>query len=423
MPGAIWLPKNNILSGEKEFCPMLRKRILALAATTMCGWTTAVHGQQARVLPPEPVDAPVINAPATAPRALSPAGKAPIIRAANSDVKTQTSAPTDAPHIPLNTNQSDDCCVGGLMGGASLYFLRPHINNNTALTTTTGIGSASVNVTSDEIDWNYHTAPAFWLGWTNVNGVGFRARYFQFDHDSETLDRTLTPAAAASTTITPPAGISPLVGTPPRGFQSPGILLQDLRGVDALSVHSDLLIQTIDGEATYTRDSGSLSTLIAMGGRYLQMHQDYRGSLVNRINPATSEISLLHAGHNFYGGGPTLAGQATWRVGGSGLGVFASARGSYLVGSSRSQAAFSETIVDPLGGNQNNFAISQSRTSATMPILEVEGGLEYGRLLSRSRLFIRGAVVNHTYFDAGSPSSTDGNLSLFGAQVSVGVDY
>ena len=58
-----------------------------------------------------------------------------------------------------------------------------------------------------------------------------------------------------------------------------------------------------------------------------------------------------------------------------------------------------------------------------MPIWELESGLEYNRFLGRTKVFVRGGVVNHTYFDAGSASSRDGNLSLFGAQVSAGLEY
>ncbi len=58
-----------------------------------------------------------------------------------------------------------------------------------------------------------------------------------------------------------------------------------------------------------------------------------------------------------------------------------------------------------------------------MPVGELEVGFEYGRNYGRTRLFFRGAAVNHTYFEAGSSSTRDGSLSLFGGQASFGVNY
>jgi hypothetical protein len=237
------------------------------------------------------------------------------------------------------------------------------------------------------------------------------------------MSTSLSAADAVSAAITAPAGLSPLLGVPPRGFQSPGILLQNAMGADQLTFRSDLHIQTIDGEATYARRVGNLSLLAAAGGRYLQMHQNYRGVLINSLGSPTSELSVLDAGRNFYGGGPTLGLQGTWRLGGSGFGFFGSARGSLLVGTSKQLAAFSEEITDPVNGNQSNLALNLSRDDVTMPVLEFETGLEWGRDLGRVHVFTRGAAVAHTYFDAGSSSSNDGNLSLFGVQMTLGVGF
>jgi len=333
-------------------------------------------------------------------------------------------APINAPVVQfVDNHQQSDECRSGIMGGASIYFLRPFINNNTAFTTTTGIGSANPVSSATDFEWNYHVAPAGWLGWTSHCGVGFRGRYFTFDQDSEPLLGTLDAGAATTTMITPPAGLSPLVGAPPRGFQSPGVLLQGGVGADTLTVRSDLRIQTIDGEATYAHEWCHLGFLISVGGRYLQMHQNYHAALSNVPVAGTSEESFLDAGHNFYGGGPTLAWQGRWVFGRSGLSIYGLARGSIVIGNSRLTATFSEFIVDPVNGNQTNQAANESKDHHVIPIGELEGGLEYSRAIGRTRLFVRGAAVNQTYFDAGNASSRGDNLSLFGAQVSIGLNY
>ena len=51
---------------------------------------------------------------------------------------------------------------------------------------------------------------------------------------------------------------------------------------------------------------------------------------------------------------------------------------------------------------QSNQASSSARDNVTVPMGELEGGLEYSKALGRTRLFFRGGVVNHTYFDGGS---------------------
>ncbi len=386
---------------------MLRNRCLASALLAFCLAST-VHAQ-----------VPQAAAPPARPVLYFDDGRAP--------AKTPPAREAAAPYAERPVLQFDDGShrdsSGGPTAGGTVYFLRPYINNNTAFVTSTGIGTATPSTTSQEFEWNWHLATGAWLGWSSSCGLGFRARHFYFDNDSKTADGTLTVAEAGATTITPPTGLSPVVGVPPRGFQSPGILLQSDVGTDLLSANSDLHIQTIDAEATYSRNYGSFSMIVALGGRYLQMHQNYRASLFNQPDAATVEFSTLSSGHNFNGGGPTVAWEGRWRVGCSHVSIFGSVRGSLLVGSSRFSAIFNETIVDPVNGSQHNVATTDSRDDRILPIGELEAGLEYGRSLGRSRVFVRGAVVDQTYFDAGSASGRDGNLSLFGAQVSVGVDY
>ncbi len=364
---------------------MLRKKWLALVAAALCGLTSSAGAQQPAGPVFEPISTPIVQF--------------------------------------VDNHQQPDTCHSGIMGGGTIYILRPYINDNIAFTTLAGIGSANPVQTATDFDWNFHVAPAAWLGWSAKCGVGFRARYFLFDQDSEGLSGLLDAATAKTTTISPPAGLSPLLGAPPRGFQSPGVLLQGGQGEDTLGVHSSLKIQTIDGEATFAHEWAHFGGMLTVGGRVLQMRQNYFASLVNVPVAGVSENSFLDAGHNFYGGGPTLSCAARWEVGRSGIAIFGSARGSLLIGRSKLNAVFTENIVDPVQGDQNNQANNESRENLVLPMGELEGGFEYSRALGRTRLFFRGAAVNHTYFDAGTAASRTGNLSLFGGQASIGVNY
>src|SRR5215470_9498342 len=65
-------------------------------------------------------------------------------------------APTPAPAEPER---------GGVVGGASLYLLRPYFQNNTAFSTTSGVGTNAALVTTQTFDWNFSTSPAFWAGY------------------------------------------------------------------------------------------------------------------------------------------------------------------------------------------------------------------------------------------------------------------
>ena len=364
---------------------MLRKKWLALVAAALCGASNTIGAEEAAGPVFTPVSAPVVEM--------------------------------------VDNHQQPDNCHSGLLAGGAIYIVRPYINNNAAFITTTGVGTANPTQTTETFDWNYHVAPAAWLGWTSQCGIGFRARYFLFDQDAEGLSGTLDAAAASQTTITPPPGLSPLVGAPPRGFQSPGVILQGGDGADTLAAHSSLKIQTIDGEAIFAHEWCHFGALFSVGGRCLQMRQNYFATLDNVPVAGTSEHSALSAGHNFYGGGPTLSLQGHWDIGRSGISIFGLARGSLIIGHSNFSAIFTEEIVDPVNGDQSNVAQNQSRENLVLPIGELEGGFEYSRAIGRTRAFFRGAVVNHTYFDAGTAASRDGNLSLFGAQVSVGLNY
>src|SRR5262249_40562209 len=142
-------------------------------------------------------------------------------------------------HVVDNHQQTDNC-HSGIMAGGSMYILRPFINDNVAFITTTGIGTATPVQSANDFEWNFHVAPAAWLGWSSECGVGSGARFFHSDQDPDGTPPALAGAAAASTVIPPPAGLSPLLGTPPRGIQSPGVLLQGGLGEDLLAAHSSL---------------------------------------------------------------------------------------------------------------------------------------------------------------------------------------
>jgi hypothetical protein len=126
-----------------------------------------------------------------------------------------------------------------------------------------------------------------------------------------------------------------------------------------------------------------------------------------------------------------LSGQTTYHVGNTGLGLFALGRGALLAGKTNGYTNFTQTINDPTGitgipGTPNSSQVRSSTPTSTdsvLPVLEIEVGLEYALRLGGNSLFARAAVVSQTYFGAGNASRSDANLSLFGCQLSAGLNY
>ena len=323
----------------------------------------------------------------------------------------------------------------GLSAGGSFYFLKPYFQNNTATVTTINPGQPNSQVINDSFNWNFQPTFAGWIGWTSSSGLGIRARYFQFDASSNTSSLTngATPAPQTQTTINPPLGNFLPLSTGGTAFGSPGTVLNTGFGIDQLTVGSDLRIHTIDLEATYAWQISRLSFLAFAGGRYLELVQDYRATLINNGGGATiSELQVFNSDRKFSGGGPTFGLQATLPIGRTGLSLFASGRGSLLVGTVSESALFSQTINDPTGlipGHIPPPAILQINPTGTrnsdhvISSADIELGVEYGHKLGCTWVFFRGTVVNQTYFDGGNASQSTGNLSLFGVQATIGINY
>jgi hypothetical protein len=330
----------------------------------------------------------------------SPSGLAPKTAAGNPG-DLSCLVPSVAPDGPSS----------GFMGGASFYYLKPFLQNNTSAVITTAPGTPSSVVTQDSFQWRMDPAAAFWLGWTSASGLGVRARYFFFDSSSATTDLTnsITPAPGTQTTITPPLSNFLPLSTGGTAFGSPGTLLNSGIGVDHLSFTSDLHIHAIDIEATYAWNGAGWSLLASGGGRYLSLDQGYQARLVNTGGgtPA-SELQGLDSTRNFSGGG--LVGSLLGNVDicNTGLSLYSSVRGSFLVGTNSENVIFSETVSDPSGvvppGIPGTFHIapqSVRNTDHTLTTIELELGLQYTKSFSWGEVFVRTAAVSQTYFDAG----------------------
>lgn len=410
---------------------MIKSRLFA--GLVVLVWSSPlVLAEEIETLPTVEVKAPSATGPAFSPLLpVTTPTDAPARALATMPATTPASAPatmpatqTLAPMVPMQAAPA--CPTGTPIAGAAVYILSPYFGGDPAFITTTGIGTSSPTQTTTDFSWNYNATPAFWLGWLNPSGLGARGHYFFFDQTSRTATASLNASQAASASIAPPANLVSPAGSP--SFGSPGVILGSGLGQDNLAFQSNLRLQAIDMEVSQLITGNRLFALFSGGARYFHMSQDYRATLNNTLPPpaGASESQFLQFGHNFTGAGPTFDVVAGYQIGGLPLYFFGDVRGSFLVGSTRTSRNFILNVNDPngiVGGNQFANPTADARRGATLPIVEVELGLQFEPTFLGRPFQVRGGAVNQTYFGAGSASQTSGNMSLFGGQLSVGMLY
>ena len=370
---------------------------------------------------------------------------------------TESRSPQSSPYDPLipsngqgNLFQTGYCTDAGVFeAGASLLLLKPYTQSNTAYSVSSGSSSTSGSNTSTtgltsikSFDWNYSPAAEFWLGFRSNSGFGVRVGYFTFDQSSGNASISETGAQASAGQVISPSPFTPTyfpnVGAPVPGrynFGSPGFLLNgpgvppNPVGQDNLQFGSRLRVNAFDFEGTYASQVGNWTFLTGAGGRYLSLAQSYHGQLNNSGGgTGDSETQTLNLFHRFTGAGPTISGLATWKVAQSNLSVFGRGRGSLLVGTNCQTAAFAQSVNDPAGlaGTPGSFNFNSSIPSTAdsiMPVADLELGLNYSWCLWNARWNSSASVINQNYFGAGNASRSDGNLSLFGCQLGLGVNF
>lgn len=353
----------------------------------------------------------------------------------------------------LQQYESESSEIFKVTGGASIYYLKPYAEGNTAYQVTTitsgvtgGTSTAVGQTTNQNFNWDMQPAAAFWLGATTKSGLGIQTRFFFMGGSSQDAQISLTPGQAFSTP-TPFSSISNVINpspyTPPtfpgalppvvagsQSFSAPSQLLAAGVGRDDLSFGSTLKINALDLEPTFNWALERWTIQAGSGLRYLQMTQTYRANLQNLGGGAASEFETLSLSNKYWGVGPTVSGRFSRTVGETGLRLFSGGRASFLVGNSGRVAGLTDVLNDPLGlttGVPGTFVQRYSQipssTDQTMTVLELELGLEYGRVIYNHYWYCRGSMVDQTYFNSGNASRTTGNLSLFGCQFTAGFDF
>jgi hypothetical protein len=427
---------------------------IALGALSL-GWLTgSALAAEPAPLPSTP-QAVALDKPAAAPpapAAPAPAAPAPI---------------TAAPVVlqPADAGCCDHECGHGshLVGGAGFYVMKAFPGDDTALVTTTttttlnvltgAFTSVSPGAITD-FSHQYEVAPIVWLGYVSDSGLGMRVRWWHYDESNSLL------AVNPQISGTPPPVVNGVITTTstaissasPLGlsFTSPNLLFGTnplLNGPDQILAANKIRLNVWDFEATQDFKSGCWSLAVSAGVRYAMLSQSYTATrqgftgLLSPASPLTDDVNAddtvvadtnsLIANHTINGVGPTASLDIRRPIGGRGLALYGTARGSILFGRNKQSAILLSHQqlgeLDPTEADDtppiSTGASLAANHDQVMPVAEVEAGAEWSRQMGRIVPFVRVGIVAQTWFDAGSATSLNGDLGFFGMTFGAGLSF
>jgi hypothetical protein len=325
-----------------------------------------------------------------------------------------------------NGDHGDGGSGGHLDAGFEALIIRPYFVNNPALTTTVSTSpSTTTTLTSQgtsNFDYEYTVNPRIWLGYVMDCGLGFRVGWWRFDQASNSPTAVQTSPVATGTLVS----VNPVPA--PFGFNVTAPTFTGDPGVPlALATTSDLRVDVWDFEATAAWHAGGFIVEGSAGVRYLHLEQSYGAFAAQGNIDAAGDTrnGTVIFGHSFNGAGPTLALLGRHGLGDMGLGVYASARGAVLFGSSKSNGTELVTTTAPDGSNVETTGLqSHSDHLGVLGIGECEVGVEYSRKMGDSAdVFLRAGIDGQIWIGGGSATTADSTFGFFGYTVTIGVNY
>jgi hypothetical protein len=419
---------------------MQRRFAFALGALSL-GWLTGPVGAAEPAPLPSTPQAVALEKPVAAPPA--PATPAPV-----------TAAP-----VVLQPAEAACCnpeCAHGshLIGGAGFYVMKAFPGNDPALTISTttfttdvATGSITRTVTPGSImdfDHKYEVAPIVWLGYVSDSGLGARVRWWHYD-ESNSL-------SAVNPQVGPvPPPVNGILTFNSLAISSASVLglgpvtsFGSVDGPEQVLAANKIRLNVWDFEATQELHSGCWTFGVSAGLRYAMLSQRYAATRLGftGVPPLAgqdgdgddvifADSNSLLANHSFNGAGPTASLDIRRPIGGRGLALYGTARGSILFGRNK-QSAISLTTFR--AGETVDLAEDENIDTATglsmaanhdqvMPVAEVEAGAEWSRQMGRVVPLVRVGIVAQSWFDAGSATSLTGDLGFFGLTFGAGLSF
>lgn len=323
------------------------------------------------------------------------------------------SGPCCSPAVPFNSWGGAKCCQFFVGGG--VYVLKPHYDDGNVaffreVTTYTG-NNTTTTTNSYSFGNKCEAAPIVWLGWSDPSGLGIRARWWHLDQSND-LDTSAGPLGDNSRVKI----------SGPDGSQISGKLYGPTSNTFGFAASQELNIHVWDIEATQDIKFPRWALQIATGLRYARLDQSYAASLISP-GGLGYERSLLQTNlinNTFRGVGPTIAIEGKRAIGDCGLSFYGLGRGSMLFGTNR----FSNQAFQQLANGSFDASDLQFKTQTVLPILELELGAEWAPCCPCCvQPVFRVGLVSQTWFGAGSPTSTSGNLGLIGLTASAGLNF
>jgi hypothetical protein len=287
-----------------------------------------------------------------------------------------------------------------LVGGVDLTFVQPFFENNDALIVVESDGVTFENIQGIDFDYGAEFAPRVWLKSEWRDGGGIRGAYWQFDHSSGQV------AADA------PGNAFGRV-SPPNRFG--GIDITANAPGERLTAQSSLNVFAIDLEGVKDARLENWRLVVSGGVRYAEIDQRYQARLENN-GVLAGEIDFRHQIDGF---GPTVAILAE-RPLPAAFTLFTDARIALLFGDGTARLSAGEDL-DLVNPFQTTAVFTRDDL---LFVAETRIGVLWGPQIFRQWYPFIGIALEGQFWDgAGSASSTEGNMGLFGLNVMLGASW
>lgn len=268
------------------------------------------------------------------------------------------------------------CTCPGLEVGGEILFMKAHTGSPDFL----GIGITDFGSFGLDFPENdYDPAARVWVGWVNDNGLGVRARWFQFDQSlgSETFETFID-------------------------------------GTDIFA-EGGLEVESVDIEIAQQFSAGLFEANVGGGIRYGKVRHDFA---LEAFDP--DESLFVGALRDFEGVGPTMFAEFRRPLGCSNLALLANVRYSVLFG--EDDAALGAFYANP----DDSFGVEAILSEdVVVGVGEIQLGAEYSRDLDYGRrVFVRGMFEAQQWsgVGVGLPLFTN-DIGLIGFTTGIGLEH